>query len=380
MKYTINLRCVSHLTHLRNLPVSDVLLQADPFCRSGGMELKELKESIFSLKDMGKKCVLSWDCLVKDDELSKSISLLEPFVDHLDSIRYSDPGIGGLLIDIYPDLDLELSLEHGSLNKYAVKSWIEHYKHKLKKVIFSLQMPLDVISTIAPTLRVDTEILAAGPVNIFYSRRSLLGLDSDHGSSKAFTIASDDRPNQLNPIFATAKGSSVFYDKPVNIFSIEEKLHKAGIDYLRFEYLYEHELKEFSECVSQQGWRQATLSYNKDNSIEAYLLNNPTHELFSRLKNKFLTEKNEEKEGLVIEAVKPKYCLINLDVSLNLPIEVKFISPERKTIVAKLDVLHDLKGVEYQNNIKPGTYLCKWHKYVVTGSFIQISDSRQLKT
>lgn len=375
MKYISNLRSASHVSFLKDLPISDVLLQAELFCRSGGMDGDELKKSIAVLKNMGKKRVLSWDCLVKDGELSKSISFLEPFIKGLDSIRFIDPGIGALLMDTYPDVGLELSLEHGSLNKQAVQAWVERFKGQLKKVVFSLQMPLDVISSIRKTLQIETEILAAGPINIFYSRRTLLGLESNGLTIKELSIASDDRPDQWNPVFETAKGTTVYYDKPINLFSIHDKLQQAGIDYLRFEYLYENELMEFSKSVSQNGWQQATLSYKKDKSIEAFLSRNPTHELFSKLKNRFLAEKTEDKVGFVIESVKPKHCLVSIDVPLNLPITVNFISPERKTISATLDVLHDLKGNKYQNRIEQGTYLCKWYKYVVTGSYIQMSEN-----
>ncbi len=374
MKYTINLRCATHLDLLQNLPISDVLLQSALFSRSGGMDGNELKKTISQVKKTGKKCVLSWDCLAKDDELTNSVSELEPYIKDLDAIRFTDPGTGVFLMKTYPDIRLEFSLEHGSLNKQAVNAWVDRFEQKLQKVVFSVQMPLDVISSIIPTLRAETEILAAGIINIFYSRRPLLGMRTDFNLEKELSIASDDRPNQWNPVMETAKGTTVFYDKPINIFSMHDKLQKAGLDYLRVEYLYHRELRTFSDSVSRKGWQQATLSYKQGESIKAFLASNPTNRLFSRLKNAYLSEKTEEKIGSVIEAVKPKHCLIKLDVPLSLPAKINFISPERKTIAATLDNLRDLKGTEYQNSIDPGIYLCKWHKYVVTGSFIQTPD------
>ncbi len=374
MKYSINLRSHADIKLLEDFPVSDVILQSNEFCRSGGIESDKLEDSIQQLKYKNKRVILAWDCLAKDEEIVQSKDLLKSIISELDAIRFIDPGIGSFLQSEFPETDLEFSLEHGYLNTPAIVNWLKLFLPQLKKTVLSLQLPLTAIKSIHPEIPVVTELLGSGPIGIFYSRRSLLPqkLTVQRQVISQTTIASDDRPEEKNPILTSSKGSLVFYNKPLNIFGIHDELEDAGIDYLRLEYLYHVELMAIADSVREYGWMQAMKRRNKESATDAFLLNNPTDNLFNRFKNEYLEENSKNKIGIVVVSVKPRYCLISLDMPIKLPQHVQFISPEGKTVKVILEKLEDLKGKMHTANIEPGVYLTSWLKFVVTGSLVRV--------
>ncbi len=374
MDTIINLRNTHHLQAICSSPINWVLLQSETFSRFGGLPDESLKDTISQLKRNRKKVVLAWDYLAKDDEPLSSLEFFKSLSEKIDFVRFLDPGLGKTLARLFPDVKLQLSLEHGSLNRYSVEYWTDIFKPSLERVVLSSQLPLATLESIRSSIPIVIEILGLGSIEIFYSRRRLLSSHlrpSDILDSNSY-VASLDRPDQFNKIIQTSKGTIVFYDKPLNIFNRIPEIKKAGIDSLRIELYQNEHFNAVSGFFKKSNWPHALAECGIRDSFEGFLHSNETHQLFERLTNPIIRNEIENKIGVVFESVKNSHIVIEFTKQIRLPGDFRFISPEDKKINHRIEKIKDLKGNEYSDSLQPGIYIIPWVKYVVPGAIIRL--------
>jgi collagenase-like PrtC family protease len=372
MNHTINLRCLNDLEIIGNLPVSDILVQIEGFSRYGGVKPGDCPQIIDRIVSKQKKAVLALDSLFCESELEHKVQELKPYLSKFNSIRFLDPGLGRLISSMFPETKLELSLEHGSLNRSAIQGWIGSYASGLSKIILSSQLPLETIRSLVADIPLPVEILGFGPLEMFYSRRKLLeGFgNTDDSAVSDWKIASADRPDQLNQIYQTDRGTIAFYDKILNILSFRGKLGDLGVHSIRLEYQTDRQLQQIMEilnkssCLSNQGFKI------EEDQTKGFIEDNQTHQHFIKLTNHHLDKSREKKVGSVLESVKNQYTAFQLDRNLTLPASVTFISPEGRDIPHQMFKVSDLKNKTYSGVLEPGIYRIDWIKYAVASSII----------
>lgn len=366
MNFNINLKSFSDLDFIKDFPVSSVLLQTKLFSRTGNIEIEEIAEILPELQLRNIRCVLAWDIVAKDEEIDNHLVLLNPLVKKCNTIRVLDPGIALALKENFSNIEIEFSFEHSGLNHISVVEWLNSLGSTVKKVILSGQTPIPDLKEICSYLSIETEVLGYGPIEIFYSRRRLLeGIENEPD----LKLASRDRPSQLNPVICKALGTTVFYDKYLNILPFMNELEAIGIDWIRFEYLTLNDLQIIRELLTTRK-NSAFSSSEGFDETKGFITQNTTDELFKKLTNAHLSGSIEKKIGVILESAKNRFCIVRLDEPMTLPKSLRLISPEGYDLKFTLSSVHNLMGDQIKSHITPGVYRIEWLKYAVTGSLI----------
>ncbi len=378
MNYIINMRNVKHLIRVLEIPINEVLLQTRTFSRFGEIDDKDIDDCIFQLQSKGKKIVLAWDILLKDKNFKELENGFRRLSEQINTVRFLDPGVGRFLSQRFPDCRLQLSLEHGSHNKTAILGWSQVFGQRLERVILSNQIPISTIESITKIPNVKFEMLGIGRIEIFYSARHLLG--NNHQNHASFTkhsiVASDDRPNQLSPVFENEHGTIMFYDKELFIMDDLDIIEKAGIDHLRLEFYKDKQYQIVKKTAMRGDWTDQLKKSLDIKTTKGFFKSNQTHKLFTFLTNRYITDNQKNSFGIVIEAVKNKFTLIETAKYLTLPISVNFSSPEGKKVNYIINKVKDLKGKCYTKSAPAGVYLLPWIKYIVPTSILCFRDDK----
>lgn len=370
MEYIVNLFKLDFIDDICRLPVDEVLLQSKEFSRVGGVELSNLPGAFDLLKKHGKKVVLAWDHLIKDNDIEKQQVEFERIINSIDSVRILDPGLGAYLQQNFPQVKLQLSLEHGSFNSLAIEGWLQALKPQVERVVLSPQIPSKTISRIVQTVSTGIEVLIYGELEMFYSRRKLLPSEEQ---TQSLTISSDDRPGQKNRIIQTSKGTIVYYDRTLNLSSKVSAIIKEGIQYLRLEGYSGEQLDWIKQYLNQTPRnRQISVAEDPIRETSGFYEKNLTDKLFRNLTNRHLSEEAERKIGSVLESVKNEYTVLLLQSEIDLPCTIKIISPEGKNVERKVDELTDLKMQSSTDKALAGIYQIPWIKFAVPGSLVTL--------
>lgn len=162
----------------------------------------------------------------------------------VDGIIVSDPGIVSLALRTAPDLDIHLSTQANTTNKYAVSFWKDV---GVKRVVLARELHLDEIKEIADMAAgsVELEAFIHGAMCISYSGRCLLSSyltnrDSNRGECVQacrwqYTITEKSRPNKLLTLEEDDRGSYILNSMDLCAMPFLERVIAAGITSLKIE-------------------------------------------------------------------------------------------------------------------------------------------------
>lgn len=162
----------------------------------------------------------------------------------VDGIIVSDPGIVNLALRAAPTLDIHLSTQANTTNKYAVSFWKDI---GVKRVVLARELPLDDIKEICDMANgeVELEAFIHGAMCISYSGRCLLSSyltdrDSNRGECVQscrweYTITEKSRPNKLLSLEEDSRGSYILNSMDLCAMPFLDKVIEAGIISLKIE-------------------------------------------------------------------------------------------------------------------------------------------------
>jgi len=372
MKYTLNLRYSNVLTKVCSISIPEVLILSQTFSKSGGITQNELKHCLTSLREAGKSTILVWDLLCKDTQLEMLGEQLSELLPLLDAVRFSDPGVGQHLMETYPQLKLQLSLEKGTPNQRGILRWVDYFSSHLNRVILSNQLPLSQIRIFKEQIPVQIELAGIGRIETFYSPRTLLRpLFPDQEGAIEVMAASEDRPHQVSPLMETEHGTLLHYDKDLFVLDVLPEIEEAGINYLGLDFYEEEKLDLFMQFFLEEDWPQKLKENWPNKTTRGFLRANKTHAPLKRLSNQHLQKEKEEKIGTVLESVKKHHLLVETSQQVQLPLHVVFCSPEGKQVPYEIKWARNLQGEQLEEQLAPGLYLFPWVKYVVPATILK---------
>lgn len=376
-EYCLNIRNVDDLSVLNRIPISEILVESETFSHAGEIKDDQLIHCFSQLMQAGKNPVLVWDLLNKDDHLSSIKELLAKIVNKITAIRFRDPGVGLLIKERYPDMRLQFSMEHCYQNHTGAIEWIKTFGPMLTRIIFSNQVPLPFIEAVQEKTDIEIELLGAGLLEIFYSRRELLTSSLYEGKSQSSKLetASLDRPTQISNVTANAKGTKVFYDKVLFILEEMETIQASRIATLRLELVHHAQYQLLAENYPGLNWISLLKNSWSKKMTRGFLHKNHTNNPFKRLTNQFLKNEIQNRIGMVLESVKQFYTLIRLIQPIELPMIFYFFSPEGREIKLKISELKSLHGKRFEKDVPKGLYIHPWIKYTVPMSLIKTSKT-----
>ncbi len=152
----------------------------------------------------------------------------------------SDPGVIYLAKQVAPNLQIHLSTQANTTNKYAVKFWQEQ---GVSRIVLARELSLAEIAEIhdfAPTM--ELEAFVHGAMCISYSGRCLLsdyldGRSSNRGACvqscrwryEVRALNPTNGAGEWLPVEEDGKGTYIFNSKDLNMLSYLEEMERAGV-------------------------------------------------------------------------------------------------------------------------------------------------------
>lgn len=372
MNHTLNLFHIDNLQALLTLPFQEVLLQPMFCSKSGELSLNDLERCIKQLKQEEKKVVLSSDLLYHDGELDQFKKILAPLSSSLDAIRFTDPGLGEMLRESFPGIKLQFSMETNNFNPVGVEKWVEHFGTSLERVILSNQIPLSELSLFTKAFNVPVEVPGLKRLALFYSKRKLLGKIKtvQAGSRVEVQCASEDRPTQVSTVIESQNGTVMFQDRDLFILDQKEELEKKGVSYLSLCLYEKGQYLQLKRSLEHAEWENALKKNWLQNTSRGFLQGNQSHQQFKLLSNEFIAAEKQNQYGEVLESTKNSHLVIRLQRPLQLPMKVKFVTPEGRNVPCTLKAVQPLLEDREITDPTPGIYSMPWVRYVVPASIL----------
>ena len=200
---------------------------------------EEMLEAVKYVHDAGKKIYVAVNIFAFNDdfeELKKYFVFLKKA--NVDAVIVSDPGVICVCKEVAPGLEIHLSTQANTTNKYAAKFWADN---GVKRVVLARETKLEDIKGIREYLPDDVEIEAFvhGAMCISYSGRCLLsnaltGRSSNRGDCVQacrweFEFYEKNRKGSPLTIGEDGKGTYIMNSKDLNMIEHIDKLIEAGV-------------------------------------------------------------------------------------------------------------------------------------------------------
>ena len=200
---------------------------------------EELLEAVNYVHERGKKIYVTVNIFAKNSDFIKA----EEYFKYLESIKVdgviiTDPGFVALAKKVAPNLELHLSTQANTLNKYSAKFWEEA---GVKRIILARELSVKEINEIKEYLSPSTELEAFihGAMCISYSGRCLLsnylnGRDSNRGECVQacrweYSIREKSKDGDFYPIEEDEHGTYILNSKDLNLINYFDEMTSAGI-------------------------------------------------------------------------------------------------------------------------------------------------------
>ena len=206
---------------------------------------EDFKQGVTIAHSMGKKIYVTINIFARNydfEHLKDYLKMLEEI--KVDGVILSDPGIIDFTKNHAPNLEIHISTQANTLNKYSAQFWANQ---GAKRIVLARELSLNEISQIREALPDDIELEAFchGAMCISYSGRCLL---SDYFTNRSsnrgacvqacrwnYSIREKDSNGDFYDIAEDERGTYILNSKDLNMISHIDDLHKAGITSFKIE-------------------------------------------------------------------------------------------------------------------------------------------------
>lgn len=205
---------------------------------------EELFAAVKTAREKGKKVYVTINIFAKNADFGQLKDFLHTVKKAgADAVIVSDAGVVDFIRKNQPDLEIHLSTQANTTNKYAVRFWGET---GVKRVVLARELGLDEIKEIKDFVgdEVELEAFVHGAMCISYSGRCLLSTyltprDSNRGECVQacrweYEIGEKNREGRLT-LAEDGRGSYILNSKDMNTMPILDKIIDAGVSSLKIE-------------------------------------------------------------------------------------------------------------------------------------------------
>ena len=206
--------------------------------------IEEIKKAVEVTHAQNKKVYVTVNIFANNADFGELNEYAKSLQDiGVDGLIVSDAGIVAYLKKIGIKLDIHLSTQANTLNKYAVEFWRDQ---GIKRVVLARELNLDAIKEIKDYVgdTVELEAFVHGAMCIAYSGRCLLSTYlTDRNSNRGecvqacrweYAMREVSRSNELF-IQEDERGSYILNSKDMNTLPILDKIIEAGVTSLKIE-------------------------------------------------------------------------------------------------------------------------------------------------
>ncbi len=352
-------------------------------------------QHISSLYEIGKalnpelEIVFNLDLMAHEQDL-QGIRLL---IDHLqrigyDGIRVQDIGIASLVMDMAPEMHLEVHTVTGNYNSQAICFLEEAFTPSIKSIVFSKEIPYKELKDINDKSTLNNEIMVHGPILLFYSKRRLVhesdfARESHVGTERyGLFLQEKKRPDEYFRFLDNPHGSFMFHSEILCLIRQIPKILALSIPFTLFDFRGEKlEVirdvtngfkSQLQKLESPSGWDEegdklmAKIQHHYPQRLgEGFFLENLT-DSHTRIKESGQTQWVAKVLGVVKEKVMALEVLIPIRTQAHYIIK----TPDGKSIAYSPRWIQQLDGINIPTAPVDSIVLVDWRKGVSTGSII----------
>lgn len=197
-----------------------------------------IKETVKYVHSFGKKAYVTINIYARDKDFKELPAYLKELEDaQVDAVLVSDLGVFNFIKKHAPKLNIHISTQANTTNKYAVEAY---NKMGASRVVLARELNLDEIKSIKKHCpNVELEAFVHGAMCISYSGRCLLsnyltGRDSNHGECVQacrwkYYVVEENRPDDKLEISEDQNGTYIFNSKDMCLIEHLDKVADAGI-------------------------------------------------------------------------------------------------------------------------------------------------------
>jgi|GEM_PF-462859 len=323
-------------------------------------------------KENGIACFLQWDILMTENVfVSTSVTLKSKGLFSKDfpfsGIRVQDAGALYWLKDNNFPKNIHYICENGNHNISALKGWYGFWPERISRLVLSPELTASTLREYRDKLECELEVLAWGPLLLFYTPRGLLSPqfgDSENTSEDLRVLGtSEESPHRGFPLIENSHGTFMFNTKDqfsLGDWSLMKEVSEGSSFHWRFDFsdfndkcgLYKVVLELFSELVEGEHLNEKVITellsklkvLGPRPVIKGFFKTNKTDVLFKKLKNSRLQDRTDTYIGDIVDVKKKKYLGLHLKsptLILKKGNRVRLLSPEGNE---KLVVVNSLRN------------------------------------
>lgn len=204
---------------------------------AGEFSREEIKKAVEIAHEHGKKVYVAMNALFHNEKLPELPEYLQYLTSiSVDAVTFGDPAVLLAAREAAPDMRLHWSTETTGTNWYTCNYW---GRKGAKRAVLAREINLDAILEIKENAEVEIEVQVHGMLNMFQSKRSLLGhyfqyqgKDMEiekHTGSKDLFLHDKERGTKY-PIFEDENGTHIMSPNDMCVIDELQELIETGID------------------------------------------------------------------------------------------------------------------------------------------------------
>ena len=212
-------------------------VQADNFSH------EELAEAAVYCREHSVKTTFLMNAFLHDADVREAEKFIRSIKDYgFDAVMVSDPGMLMILKDSGITAEFHLSTQMNTLNRRAVKFWMEA---GFSRIVLARETSLDEIRMIKESTGAEIEVFAHGALCVAYSGRCLLsrylsGRDANSGDCAQpcrwrYSLIEEKRPGNYLDVIEHAKGTEILSSMDLQLIDKLEQYVEAGVDAFKIE-------------------------------------------------------------------------------------------------------------------------------------------------
>ncbi len=220
--------------------LEEVLIEPTQLSREGRLSLEEAESLAKEAAQHGLKPTLVWDILMTETEFATRSKLVAGMnLELFTAIRTQDPGAAVWVRENAPGTPLQLVVENSNHNMPALLRWVAELRPQ--RLVLSTQLPEDKLIACCQQLDTECEVLGAGKILLFYSKRHLLqanfGNDEDANDSHWIYAdsSSEESASRPFPTIENEHGTFMYLNKDHFILDSLARLDAAGMHTIRID-------------------------------------------------------------------------------------------------------------------------------------------------
>ena len=361
--------------------LDEVLIEPRELGREGRVSIAEAEELAREATKHGLKPTLVWDILMTQSEFSARSELVAGInLDLFSAIRTQDPGAAMWVRENAPSRSLQFVVENSNHNMPGLKRWVAELRPQ--RMVLSTQLPEDKLIACCEELGTECEVLGAGKILLFYSKRHLLQANfrSDEEGNDAHWIyadsASEESASRPFPTIENEHGTFMYLNKDHFILDSLARLDEAGMHTIRIDLrdlqAGEHAAKGIESICAMTLARDPALDTVWTRPTSApFFKRNRTDKQFARMKPQTRLLRDAKCVAEVVSVERGEVLgLFTLRAFDTQGASFKFVAHDGSELPATLERFSDVTGNTLTECAAHKVVRCSWVKGVKAGAIL----------